>query len=1097
MASLGSFNEWLVQLQPFLPQILAMLLVASGIVIAVVVWLVRRAGCRGQAVGQSSGMGRATIMDSSSRILLQLPLKKSFKHAVKLLRRQVEAPDFLYAVPWYLMIGPKGSGKSTALENAGLNFPVGRPEEEWKETPPDCRWWFFDQGIVLDINGDFVQHATDAHSNERGWRYLLKLLVRFRPRRPIDGVVLNIPVSDLLNDDGTIFSSIELEERAASLHRKLWQLRKSVGLEFPVYVLLTKCDLLPGFQTFACAVGPERRDSMLGWSSPYDREDPFSEAWIAEAFDEVDRSVRSSQIELLAHGEDAKANEQVYLVHNQIAKLRGPLRPFLHAVFKPSAYHKAFSMRGLYFTGADRMERSKATAADAEFSNVFSGPDKKVPHPVFLHDLFEAKIFRERGLARPVMRAMLSRNRAALMAQFTALVFIVGGGFGLWSAQAQIKAATHTLIPYVTSLEQQAAAFQIRHRSDSVSTDRYQNWSAKHEDAARLLHAMKGIETAHVTSYFVPSSWFSDLEGRLARHSAGIFKKIVVDSIPDGLASKAMLITANPRVGQPLGDGRAPAVPDASLSELNKLLIALASLEDIFARYGDFVGKGEMATQDADRVMRYVFGAGIPARFSEHRQFQRVAFAKPLAQMPSLSPFEPSLRARYRRQEADTLEALFSGNEIIRNVRAIAQIVDAVAVTGAKVSQLRRIHNLVTKAHRQLAQNKHRWFGANKIDPRLAFPKTISRISAVRLLGEREADVFRHRTLQSFEQMAGRLRRMRSAVFGHLFVLDSDGGAPKLNDRLVRFEKVLATLLAQSFMTDSAVRSLPITYSSDEQIRWRPETLKEALHLTQEFNHFVKKNVDRVETRVRPLVLNAAIARMETLVNDRIARSRIVSGTRQVVNGALEDTSFRDEIAAFASAMPQLRNILSTFDTLGREDSFVALGQLVGNDAIGLLRRADTTFEAENYYAPREGTFSWWQGDEPAHFSAFNVEDVAGLRQYLAGQRARIKFVAGNFARPLLVFLLNQQLPLSERDRALIVKWRAISEELRKFDQQSVHNSVTALERFIEKDMAELTKENCAQKIGASRVLEKPSDFFLAHRAKLLAQLLRRCKTIL
>ena len=32
--------------------------------------------------------------------------------------------DFLYELPWYMIVGPPGAGKTTALMNCGLKFPI-------------------------------------------------------------------------------------------------------------------------------------------------------------------------------------------------------------------------------------------------------------------------------------------------------------------------------------------------------------------------------------------------------------------------------------------------------------------------------------------------------------------------------------------------------------------------------------------------------------------------------------------------------------------------------------------------------------------------------------------------------------------------------------------------------------------------------------------------------------------------------------------------------------------------------------------------------------------------------------------------------------
>src|SRR5262249_54515830 len=65
--------------------------------------------------------------------------------------------DFLYDLPWYVLIGPPGSGKTTALVNSGLKFPLSRGA-----TPAAiagvggtryCDWWFTEQAVRLGTRG--------------------------------------------------------------------------------------------------------------------------------------------------------------------------------------------------------------------------------------------------------------------------------------------------------------------------------------------------------------------------------------------------------------------------------------------------------------------------------------------------------------------------------------------------------------------------------------------------------------------------------------------------------------------------------------------------------------------------------------------------------------------------------------------------------------------------------------------------------------------------------------------------------------------------------------------------------------------------------
>jgi len=63
--------------------------------------------------------------------------------------RQGSNRQYLYQLPWYILIGPPGSGKTTALVNSGLNFPLadkfGKDAVRGVGGTRNCDGWFTDR----------------------------------------------------------------------------------------------------------------------------------------------------------------------------------------------------------------------------------------------------------------------------------------------------------------------------------------------------------------------------------------------------------------------------------------------------------------------------------------------------------------------------------------------------------------------------------------------------------------------------------------------------------------------------------------------------------------------------------------------------------------------------------------------------------------------------------------------------------------------------------------------------------------------------------------------------------------------------------------
>lgn len=202
-------------------------------------------------------------------------LTDRFAHAMHLLRSGVTATPaqrarwwqprvHLYQLPWYLFIGAPGAGKTTALLHAGLRFPLA----ERLGTAPvagvggtrQCDWWFTDRAVFIDTAGRFTTQDSHAAHDAQEWQTFLGLLRRYRPVQPVNGVIVTVSVPDLLQG-GT-----ELEQQAIAVDRRLNELRSQLGQSFPVYLLVTKADLLAGFVEFFGNLDATQREQVWGFT---------------------------------------------------------------------------------------------------------------------------------------------------------------------------------------------------------------------------------------------------------------------------------------------------------------------------------------------------------------------------------------------------------------------------------------------------------------------------------------------------------------------------------------------------------------------------------------------------------------------------------------------------------------------------------------------------------------------------------------------------------------------------------------------------------------------------------------------------------------
>ena len=173
----------------------------------------------------------------------------------------------LYQLPWYIFIGAPGSGKTTALMNAGLTFPLaekmGGASVRGVGGTRNCDWWFTDEAVLIDTAGRYTTQESNSAVDASAWDGFLALLRKSRPRRPINGVLLTVNIQDLLQQ-----TPVERKDHAAKLRARIQELQEKLGVRPPVYVLVTKADLIAGFNESFGALSKEEREPGLGLQLP-------------------------------------------------------------------------------------------------------------------------------------------------------------------------------------------------------------------------------------------------------------------------------------------------------------------------------------------------------------------------------------------------------------------------------------------------------------------------------------------------------------------------------------------------------------------------------------------------------------------------------------------------------------------------------------------------------------------------------------------------------------------------------------------------------------------------------------------------------------
>lgn len=249
----------------------------------------------------------------------------------------------LYALPWYMVIGPSAAGKSTLLRNSGLHFPYQHADDidiKGVGGTRNCDWWFSDQAVILDTAGRYTTEDTDKAE----WLEFLSLLKKHRRKMPINGIIVAISISDLLTADDA-----GMDWHVKVVRDRINELTTQLGFVFPLYIVFTKCDLLNGFQSFFGDMNESMRGQVWGsYLNVKPGENPGDV--VDRKFGELYIRLCEWRIRKLHVQRKIQLKAQIYDFPAQFQAAGMRLLEFINLLFKDNPYQETPNFKGVYFT---------------------------------------------------------------------------------------------------------------------------------------------------------------------------------------------------------------------------------------------------------------------------------------------------------------------------------------------------------------------------------------------------------------------------------------------------------------------------------------------------------------------------------------------------------------------------------------------------------------------------------------------------------------------------------------------------------------------------------------------------------------------------
>lgn len=990
---------------------------------------------------------------------LWLGLRSIPANIAKTLRYASTRREWRYDSPWVLLMGQPRSGKSSLAES--ISEKQRREPSHHESALPfaGSRWWFFNRGILIDpLSSGSEKSPTIA------WSTLFSGLFDRRPERPLDAVVLVLP-ADILKDG----NAAELSALAQKCFDQLVKAQIQFEFTFPVYVLVSQCDDVEGFDVFWKRQSEEVRKQILGWSNPYSLQQRYVEGWVDEAFESIDDSLRVLQVQAAAENSSTDEADRFFLFPQRFDELREPLGVVLKHVFQSSTYHEDFFFRGLYFSGSTEAAggRSKETLQSVEF----------------VESLFEEKIFAETHLAKPVRDSLWSKHQSARRLQIGVVgVFVLS-----------LLALTWASFSLNRQVDASIAALELIKNPQLSETARGANECISRETVYGLLSNVVRIDL-QLAYLPIPASWVDwRLYNRQSTFVAdAAFSQVVFPSLRCQLEAKARhLLREVPPMPEHL-----QYAGEIMTERRQRLLNYLQEIEDYQANLRRFK-KLRLASSTADSpdLMRqfrtlseYVYGKALPEEVSEGNSQLLRALAqvsdKQAIQLPEALLRNVSTRIEERawQYRAALTKQLNSGPTFLKALQSDTP--PYMHNARSFVSWMRWVQAAWMSQDTDpclTLQDKLRG-PVQRLITEYSYPVSLNDVSG--LFGKTQCSRPARNTL------AG----LKVAPHGSLFEVSGSvlKAAPSLQKEVDGF----GALVEQGFMQGDNLQPFQC---AKPLVGWDGAYLSQAMGSVREYQDFVSgQKLTTASVGERPLYDQVARRQLQLTLGDTMNRAQIsVPWSQTSPVSLLNPVSAQDELLKqrsydFNEVLDPLVMLLGMYQQLGFEGQQAAVSQCTRDFSSNSLGGINILAESSRVYEPglRLSRSSRRDG------LIFDLGSDAQTKDYLQRQLQRSRILAA-YAEPFVAFLVNTDgLETANKPNRETEKfWNKTISELNGYIQfKETNGQVAHIDELIGKQLVGMTPENCRERLDAYKAPSVGNDLFSERREVLEKQASMFCK---
>lgn len=975
---------------------------------------------------------------------------RSFAATVRAAHTRMSVRD-TYSVPRILATGAPGA--IDALCRGWRLSPVG-------ETAWFGRIWNDAEGLLIAEPHDVL--AMPAADRRLGAsRRLLRALLRNRAGRPLDAIVWVIATDTLVTEDG---EPREMSAAALESSRKLIGLQRQFGLMLPLYIVISNCNALPGFDDLADGLQGAASSATLGWASPYAPRRTYEDAWLDEAFASMRAVLAETIVELGTL--NGRVGDALFLLPQRLDRLRLPLRERVDLVLRGAADGTAPLLRGIYCIG-EVPERLPAEESVA-------GPALRVSAPTFAGRLWHDVVLSGQGLAVPMPRVLALRTRWHRVATVCAAVLAVCWCAGMAISWWHLRSDARALSTAYDSLTVARAAYRESDRGEAAVTSALQG----------VRDALFKVPRWQLSSPFMPLSYVF-LEGQLADAQQHVLGGLVFEPLHDRLAAQLMQSSCGSSPAADTGAAQATTRPQDLPAFIagTQLVNDDAQTEHWIGQYNELAQAGSGNLAMLTQLMREAAGVQLaPEHVGDRTQLDAALRATSLEGDTVSLDGAQAASARQRvstcfEQSFDTwFDQVYADSTLTANAAQVQTSLTQLRAPGDAPADatLSNLANGIDALAAQVDAADHGWASARDKELVPGLTGTFDTAQRLQLIGAAPVQA-----VLAHEQQVRAAFDARWLANGNLpgVLSATPANGLQLSADLPPLREALRTLLAQPFAatdgnSNAVIRSVDVG------------TVQRALAVLPAYRQYVAGPLVQAPDAYRAALMAAA-------GNEAVKSMLAALSTPTQLAAQQGSSSVADAAAQFDALHKSALDLIAAFDSLGRDDLATSVALRVSDSALLVLRTADAQLQALAPFRPVRGDFSDWDGRTGGSLRAFGAATPQALQAYLAAQAAAIADLADSPAGAL-DWLNAQKPPLDAGDAQLVSRWKALSADLAQYRAKSPASAMIAVQTIIGDQLDKLDLGNCSASLEQVSV-PPAGDIVAGAGARLVSSAREQC----